>query len=144
MLSIAELARRAAVSERTIRYYQQLGLLRSPGRVGRGAHYVEADVARLRLIRRLQRNHFPLVEINRYLRGKSDAEIAGALAQEPGIGQGQSPASPGSARAERRVFGLARATWERIELTPDVELHVRRPLTPAQHRLVEQMMRLVG
>ncbi len=33
-----------------------------------------------------------------------------------------------------------RSTWDRVALSPDVELHVRRPLTREQNRQVEQLM----
>jgi DNA-binding transcriptional MerR regulator len=35
-----------------------------------------------------------------------------------------------------------RSQWERIALAPDVELHVRRPLSRAQNRLVERLIEL--
>ena len=34
----------------------------------------------------------------------------------------------------------ARASWDRIALSPDVELHVRRPLTREQNKLVERLL----
>jgi hypothetical protein len=37
-----------------------------------------------------------------------------------------------------------RSTWERIALTRDVELHVRRPLSRDQNRLVERLIQLAG
>lgn len=33
-----------------------------------------------------------------------------------------------------------RSTWERMELAPDVELHVRRPLSREQNRLVDRLL----
>jgi len=55
LLRIGEVAERAAVSTRTIRYYEQVGLLapsdRSPGATRR---YTEPDLARLLRIRELQ------------------------------------------------------------------------------------------
>lgn len=137
MLTIAQLAESAHLSPRAIRYYQQQGLLRAPGRMGRGPHYSTADLHRLRLIRQLQQDHIPLAEIRQRLRGMSGEEIEASLRHEPLGGVARVPQS---ARAERRVFGLARATWERIELAPDVELHVRRPLTLAQNRLIERLV----
>ncbi|HJU91221.1 MAG TPA: MerR family transcriptional regulator [Gemmatimonadaceae bacterium] len=35
-----------------------------------------------------------------------------------------------------------RSQWERIALTPDVELHVRRPLSRVQNKLVERLIEL--
>lgn len=36
--------------------------------------------------------------------------------------------------------GADRSTWERIALTPDIELHVRRPLDRRTNRLLEQLL----
>lgn len=67
------------MTERTVRYYVQQGLLPAPGG-GRGPKYHQGYLDRLRLIRRLQSEHLPLAEIRRRLEGMSDAEVAGALA----------------------------------------------------------------
>jgi len=55
MLRIGEVAERAGVTPRTIRYYEELGLL-GGGERSKGAHrhYTEADVARLRELIRLR------------------------------------------------------------------------------------------
>jgi hypothetical protein len=34
----------------------------------------------------------------------------------------------------------ARSNWERMTLTPDIELHIRRPLTRQQNRSVERLL----
>jgi hypothetical protein len=36
--------------------------------------------------------------------------------------------------------GPARSQWERVALDPDVELHVRRPLSRHQNRAVERLV----
>lgn len=36
-----------------------------------------------------------------------------------------------------------RSQWERIVLVPDIELHVRRPLTRLQNRRLERVIRIV-
>jgi DNA-binding transcriptional MerR regulator len=61
-LSIEELAERAGVSVRTVRYYISQGLLPGPGSRGKHASYHEDHLARLRLIRRLAERHVPLAE----------------------------------------------------------------------------------
>jgi DNA-binding transcriptional MerR regulator len=84
--SLSELADLAAVSVRTIRYYQSQGLLASPGAAGAKGRYGDGDLARLRLIRRLQREHLPLAEIRKRLAGLSDAAIEtllGVVEAEP-------------------------------------------------------------
>ena len=68
---------------RTVRYYQSQGLLSSSGTSGPGAKYGEAHLARLRLIRRLQREHLPLAEIRRQLDEIDDATIATLAEGEP-------------------------------------------------------------
>lgn len=54
-LTIGEAAGRAGVSTRTLRYYEQRGLLRpGPRSVGGARRYLESDVARVARIRQLQ------------------------------------------------------------------------------------------
>jgi DNA-binding transcriptional MerR regulator len=54
-LRIGEAASRAGVSTRTLRYYQELGLLTPSGTTAGGARrYSDADVARIHRIRHLQ------------------------------------------------------------------------------------------
>jgi len=53
---IGELAERTGVTTRTIRYYEELGLLEKAGERAKGAHrlYAEADVGRLQELIRLR------------------------------------------------------------------------------------------
>ena len=74
--TLTELADLAGVTPRTVRYYIGQGLLPSVGQSGPGAKYGDDHLARLRLIRRLQREHLPLAEIRRRLDRLDDAEIA--------------------------------------------------------------------
>ena len=61
--SLTDLVRLAGVTPRTVRYYVAQGLLPSPEQAGPSTRYGEGHLARLRLIRRLQRDHLPLAEI---------------------------------------------------------------------------------
>ncbi len=55
LLPIGEVAERLGVSTRTLRYYEQVGLLTPSGRSGGGARrYTELDLERVKHIRRLQ------------------------------------------------------------------------------------------
>ena len=80
--SLTELADLAGVTPRTVRYYMSQGLLPSPGASGPGAKYDDAHLGRLRLVRKLQREHLPLAEIRQRLAGLDDTTIA-TLAEEP-------------------------------------------------------------
>ena len=180
-LTLSELTDAADVTPRTVRYYIQQGLLPAPSGVGPGAHYGPGHVSRLRLIRRLQREHLPLAEIRARLAPLSDAEVEGLLRtpqprqmaesavdyvrsllggdEGPTSGERPAPraasAPPPLPRQEgaKLMFADAssapgvprridRSQWERIELAPDIELHVRRPLSRHQNRQVERLVSL--
>ena len=150
---LSELSGLAGVTPRTVRYYIQQGLLRSPGAPGPGAKYDAGHLDRLRLIRRLQREHLPLAEIRRRLESLTDAEVRRLV---------EAPEPPRSSAAEyvrqvlrepgRPSFLAARGAppepaaapdrsqWERIALGPDLELHVRRPLSRVQNRMVDKLL----
>jgi len=68
-MRIDELAERAGVPRRTIRYYTQQGLLPSPTLRGRVGYYDERHVERLRLIKELQeKRYLPLSVIRSVIR----------------------------------------------------------------------------
>lgn len=61
---IGEVAERIGLSLRTIRYYEEMGLVTPSGRTTGGFRlYSETDVARLRLIRRMKPLEFSLEEM---------------------------------------------------------------------------------
>ncbi len=63
-MRIGELARRAGVTPRTVRWYESLGLIPPGEREGAGQHrYPEQTVARLNKIEQLKRLGFSLDEI---------------------------------------------------------------------------------
>lgn len=149
-LALADLADQSGVSVRTIRYYQQEGLLSSPGQRGPGAKYGEADLNRIKLILRLKRDHLPLAEIRRQLEQLDDEGVALALRDQGNSRQSAADYAlailhpmramqnyrekPGKALAGNNP----RATWERIEIAPDIELHVRRPLSRYENKRLQQ------
>jgi MerR family transcriptional regulator, repressor of the yfmOP operon len=54
-ISIGELAKKLEMSQRTIRYYEEIGLLNSIKRIEGGRRvYTDADLKRLKLIKRLK------------------------------------------------------------------------------------------
>jgi hypothetical protein len=48
----------------------------------------------------------------------------------------------GAAEPQARTPSAGRSQWERVPLTSDVELHVRRPLTRDANRRVEKLLDL--
>jgi MerR family transcriptional regulator, copper efflux regulator len=67
-LTTGRLAARAGVNVQTVRYYERRGLLPEPERRPSGyREYAEADIARIRFIRRAQDLGFTLTEIRELL-----------------------------------------------------------------------------
>jgi DNA-binding transcriptional MerR regulator len=99
LYGVEDLAERAGVSRRTVRYYVQRGLLPAPRGFGRGKHYTEGHLATLVRIRELQEAGVALTDIARRLEGKEAAR-----ASEP---------------------TLAQSTWSRALLATGVELHLQ-------------------
>jgi DNA-binding transcriptional MerR regulator len=162
VFDLTDLCQQGGVTTRTVRYYVQQGLLPSPG-LGAGARYGQGHLLRLRLIRRLQAEHLPLAEIRRRLEGLDDEAVQALLeASAPsgtplttsavdyvrqvldGLG-GSTPVRrpnppPPSLPPPARPAAADRAQWERIALTPDVEVHVRRPLSREDNRRLEKLL----
>jgi DNA-binding transcriptional MerR regulator len=219
--SLADLARVTGVTPRTVRYYIAQGLLPGANETGPGASYDGRHLARLQLVRKLQRQHLPLAEIRSRLGSLSDAEVAGlsaapstveddpagsaldyirgvlgaglrkrrpgedelisypptpkatsappAAAQllmhattsrtEPDFAAADLPAddlaeaSPALMRRARSAPPTApttppateattpsRSQWDRIALTDDIELHVRRPLSRLDSKRVDRLI----
>ena len=226
--TLSDLARLADVTPRTIRYYVAQGLLPSPEAAGPATRYGEGHLLRLRLIRRLQRDHLPLAEIRARLERMDDEAVrqvvdaSGAdavvpppaatlafvrdLMHQSGVQPSVGPAMQARPiRAMRRDIGTPsggsllkrvdsfepmtpesyplrsepspsmappppdatpvpapapammplsppapgtrsvagdRSTWERLAVTADVEIHVRRPLDRQSNKKVEQLARI--
>ncbi|OMB96798.1 MerR family transcriptional regulator [Mycobacterium sp. NS-7484] len=62
-LTIGEVARRAGVAQTALRYYEQLGLLPAPERVGGQRRYQESVLVRLEVIRLCKSAGFTLDDI---------------------------------------------------------------------------------
>jgi DNA-binding transcriptional MerR regulator len=155
LYEIAELAEKGGTTVRTVRYYLQQGLLPSPTGTGPGARYGTGHLARLRLIRGLQKEHLPLAEIRRRIAGLDDDAVEALVEPTEGpLAEADSavdyvralmapqPAYPHRARvppAPRRGE-RERSHWERIPLSDDVEVHVRRPLSRADNRRVDRLL----
>ena len=85
-LRIGELAQRVGLTERTIRYYEELGLLDSVKRLEGGQRvYTDDDVRRLRFVQRLKTLGLSLqemLELERlYRRHRSNREVLPRLVE---------------------------------------------------------------
>ena len=145
-LDLPELADRAGVSIRTVRYYIQQGLLPAPGARGPGAHYTPEHLDRLLLIKRLQKEHLPLAEIRRALESGA-AESASPRSARDYVRAVLGKPFPDRVEEAHASYGMpeetfssARSQWEHITLAPDIELHVRRPLSRAMNKRVDQLV----
>jgi DNA-binding transcriptional MerR regulator len=159
-LSIQDLAAATKLSVRTIRFYQREGLMDSPGLRGVKVLYGDSDVQRLELIRALQKERMTLAEIRDRLAPMDEAEVARTLAElqqrrssaadyarsvrmaaerepAPYFRAERTPQRPAAAPSRR-----SRATWERISITPNLELHVRSPLSHRETMLVSRLVEL--
>lgn len=102
--SLPDLERETATSGRTIRYYISEGLLSPAYGRGPAATYDLGHLLRLRMIKMLKDQHLPLQQIKDRLAALNDKEIAALLNVQTEPVEDQ---------------------WRRIELHPDIELHVR-------------------
>ena len=78
-LLISELAEKAGVSVRTIRFYINEGLLPPPEGRGRYSVYDEEYLTRIELIKRLKSAYLPLKEIKRMVESLTKAEVESML-----------------------------------------------------------------
>ena len=170
---IKELCAEAGVTPRTVHFYIQQGLLPPAGSLGPGARYDEGHVARLKLIKLLQKQHLPLSEIRRQLESLDDAKVLALVSEHTSRKQSDKssavdyirsvlagthhaasqPAADSSSRSQTAAPPLEehnathwthrvadRSQWEKIVLAPDVELHIRRPLSRSQNRKIEALI----
>ncbi len=90
-LLIGELAKRAGVTPRTIRYYTSEGLLPPPTTRGKYAYYSDEHLRRLRLIARLKEEYLPLSAIRGRLATMSAAEADRLLGKGSEVQGSQMP-----------------------------------------------------
>ncbi len=101
-MQIGEVAEQTSLSLRTIRYYEEMGLVTPSGRTTGGFRlYADSDVARLRLIRRMKPLEFSLEEMRQVLGVLDDLEAA-------------DPAGPGRDELVERLEGYRQAADVRV------------------------------
>src|SRR5712664_1751783 len=114
--TLNELAKRAGMTPRTVRFYVQRGLLVAPRFRARDTGYEEANLFRLQAIRRLQERFLPLDAIKLELQRLTPEQIRElAKGGKPPPLAALAPAiSPDPPKAQ----GDDVATWQRWELAP--------------------------
>lgn len=121
--TIADLEAETGFNQRTIRYYITQGLLAPAHGRGPSATYDLGHLLRLRMIALLKAAYRPLEEIRARLADLSDREIAAMLEIE-------------TAPPEDR--------WRRVQLHPDIELHVRERGSGRDSALADAVDLIVG
>ncbi len=168
--TFSELCEQAGVSERTVRYYVKQGLLPSPGtgRGVRWSHehlerlrlileLKEKHLPLAEIRRRLeamsatevsallanQQQEPPSTSAADYVR-KVLAGVRPAPDATPSKAtkakKSARPAASTPAVPLRSQAQVTRTTWERVTLDPDVEIHVRRPLSRQQDKRVKRLL----
>lgn len=120
---IAELARLAGTTVRTIRYYTDEGLLPQPLTQGKYAYYTRQHLDRLKLIRRMKDAYLPLREIRQMINSLSDAEVSRRLAEPPAAAM--DAIAPGSGSSALRY--IARIIDEQAGYQPSTSTPLARP-----------------
>jgi MerR family copper efflux transcriptional regulator len=133
MLQIGEVADAVGLSLRTIRHYEEVGLVPPSGRTNGGFRlYTDADVARLRLVKHMKPLEFTLEELRDLLHVRDRLAHDDLGAEE----QAELVARLGmfAAAAEQRSSHL-RAQLEAVETTADMlRREVRRHRTSVRSR----------
>jgi DNA-binding transcriptional MerR regulator len=132
--AINELAKKAQVSVRTIRFYVNEGLLPAPEARGRYTVYTEEYLDRLELIRRLKDSFLPLKEIRTTLSSLSWEEVQASLAdlrkmdsETQGLASQKPQQTPQAKQLAEPRSTAVEYIAELLSSTP-----VKRPLPPAQ------------
>lgn len=139
-ITLEDLARRAQVSPRAIRYYLSEGLLERPPKRGRELRFGQDQVARLQAIRELQRQGLSLEAIQRQLDRMPPREwqmftrpghappltrlfgaepAAGSVGRTLDMARGRLSSFFGTRKREEQEV------WVRVRVTPEMEIQYR-------------------
>jgi DNA-binding transcriptional MerR regulator len=136
--------------ERTIRYYMAEGLIQTPGeRQGTASVFTYLNLLQLLTVKKLQAEHLPIRKIRELVGGKSEQELETLLGLGGPSGKktretdakrylesllaSQQSAPPLGTRAASPpavpILGPS-PSWQRVEIEPGLELHVRSDYSP--------------
>lgn len=121
-----ELAHRAGVTPRTVRYYVQRGLLPAPAFRGRDTAYGDEHLLRLQVIRAMQGRYLPLDVIEaRLARSTGPDDLRALLVGDEATGETGDEALSDERDEGHTGAGERGAAWRRWEIAPGLELHLR-------------------
>jgi len=137
--------------ERTIRYYMAEGLIQTPGeKQGTASLFSYLNLLQLLTVKKLQAEHLPIRKIRELVAGKSEQELEmllgvggvaakknretdakryleSLLAPESAAFPMEMAAAPPPPAPQMLVQS---ASWQRVEIEPGLELHVRSDYSP--------------
>ena len=140
--------------ERTIRYYMAEGLIQTPGeKQGTASLFGYLNLLQLLTVKKLQAEHLPIRKIRELVAGKSEQELemllgVGGIAAKKSRDTDakrylESLLAPESAAPPPTMLAAAAppappppqkfdqsASWQRIEIEPGLELHIRSDYSP--------------
>ena len=131
--------------ERTIRYYLAEGLIQTPEeRQGTASVFSYLNLLQLLTVKKLQAEHLPIRKIRELVAGKSEQELETLLGVSGPSGKkteskrylesllAPAPSSPQTetAAAPPQPLDASPHSWQRVEIEPGLELHVRSDYAP--------------
>ena len=135
--------------ERTIRYYMTEGLIQTPGeRQGTASVFGYLNLLQLLTVKKLQAEHLPIRKIRELVAGKSEQELEIMLGVRGTGGRkteakqyletllasapSRSPSQPmaGAAAPPPPQAAGQSHSWQRVEIEPGLELHIRSDYAP--------------
>lgn len=132
--------------ERTIRYYLAEGLIQTPEeKQGTASVFNYLNLLQLLTVKKLQAEHLPIRKIRELVAGKSEQELETLLGVRGPSGKkteakrylesllAPAPSAPRleAAAAPPPTQQLdASASWQRVEIEPGLELHIRSDYSP--------------
>jgi DNA-binding transcriptional MerR regulator len=134
--------------ERTIRYYMAEGLIQTPGeKQGTASLFGYLNLLQLLTVKKLQAEHLPIRKIRELVAGKSEAELemllgVGTVAAKKSretdakryleslLAPESAPPLMQAAPAPPPQMLDQSASWQRIEIEPGLELHIRSDYSP--------------
>ena len=151
LMRIGDLARKAGTTMRTIRYYEQLGLIAPVARTKGGFRlYEEDDLRKLRVIKNLQHLDTPLAQVKALLDERHQGRIASEIA--PGIAsllQRQLQEMEGRIAQYRAMQASLRETIEILQcccecsLEPGPEVCSRCPMITSRGKIPLHMQAVI-